>query len=436
MQCYTNRASNVAVRDGNLVITARIEDYNGKKYTSGRINTKNSAAWKYGRFEARAKLPEGQYVWPALWMMPRDSVYGSWAASGEIDIMENRGGQNNEHSSTLHFGAGWPNNIYEGSGSRYENFDLTKDYHVYAVEWTPTEMKFFIDGNNYYTISLQRSFNNGGRAPYTKNGQPFDQYFFFIINFAVGGGFFGANANSLTVDMARNWPNPNFYVDYVRAYQLKDTVNNNPTPAPIPTPTSIASSSSSSSGAAGNTNNGGCSVGACGGASCCNDQNNGQQCYNPTQYSCPTDLFSNKNQLCPAGFGSCKGACYDPNNLKCVNGNLQPGKETNSPTPATKSPTTSTTKATTSSSSTKTPTTSSSSATPPTSSSSSCPSGQVNCADATFGNVCYASTGPFDCVNGSDNKPHLCPKGTAACGQATCYPPAKYNCVNGWLTAK
>jgi len=88
LQCYTSNSKNLKVSDGRLHITVVPENYNGKKYTSARINTKGKAAWKYGRFDARAKLPNGIYIWPALWMMPRDSVYGGWAASGEIDIMK------------------------------------------------------------------------------------------------------------------------------------------------------------------------------------------------------------------------------------------------------------------------------------------------------------------------------------------------------------
>jgi len=405
LQCYTGGTRNIAVRDGNLVITARVEDYNGKKYTSGRINTKNTAAWKYGRFEARARLPEGIYAWPALWMMPRDSVYGSWAASGEIDIMENRGGQNTEHSSTLHFGAGWPNNKYEGSGSRYASQDLTKDFHVYACEWTPQSIKFFIDGVNFHTMQLSsRSYG----SLYNHNGAPFDQYFFFIINFAVGGGFFGANANALTQAQARAWPSPNFYVDYVRVYQLKDGVNPNPVPAPssVPTPTPTPSTTSGSTG----NNNGGCASGACGGASCCNDQNNGQQCYNAGQYSCPVDGATNKNQLCPTNYGACNKACYDPNTYHCANGGLQPGKGANTPapTPSTYNP-------------------------PATTKSDNCQSGSATCEDAVFGSQCYVTSGQFACVKGNDNKNHLCPKNTLACGSA-CYPTSKYQCVNGWLS--
>jgi len=233
LQCYTDSPNNLAVRNGSLVITAIPQNYNGKQYTSSRITTAKSAAWKYGRIDFNAKLPGGKYLWPALWMMPRDSVYGWWAASGEIDIMESRGGDNTQES-TLHFGGSWPNNVYQGSGPQSQSFDMTKDFHLYSAIWTPESIQFLIDNRVYYTQSLQRNFWSGrGASPYTANGQPFDQNFFIIINLAVGGGFFGGEANSLTPQMAAQWKGASFYVDYVRVYQLKDGgVNVNPTPSP------------------------------------------------------------------------------------------------------------------------------------------------------------------------------------------------------------
>jgi len=233
LQCYVDSTANLAVRNGSLVVTAIPQNYNGKGYTSGRITTQGRAAWKYGRIDFNAKLPGGKYLWPALWMMPRDQAYGWWAASGEIDIMESRGGDNTQES-TLHFGGAWPNNIYQGSGPQTQSFDMTKDYHLYSAIWTPESIQFLVDNKVYYTQSLQRNFWSGkGASPYTANGQPFDQYFFLIINLAVGGYFFGGNANSLTPQMAAQWNGASLYVDYVRVYQLKDGgVAVNPTPAP------------------------------------------------------------------------------------------------------------------------------------------------------------------------------------------------------------
>jgi len=232
LQCYTNSPNNVAVQNGSLVITAIPQNLNGKQYTSGRINTAASAAWKYGRIDFSAKSPNGIYLWPALWMMPRDNTYGGWAASGEIDIFESRSTQNTQES-TLHFGGSWPNNIYEGSGPQTMSFDMAADFHLYSAIWTPTQIQFLVDNKVYYTQTLQKSFWSGkGNNPYTATGQPFDQYFYIIINLAIGGGFFGNNANSLTLQQASAWANAKFYIDYVRVYQLTNSAVVTPTPAP------------------------------------------------------------------------------------------------------------------------------------------------------------------------------------------------------------
>jgi len=233
LQCYTNSPNNVAVQNGSLVITAIPQNLNGKQYTSGRINTAASAAWKYGRIDFSAKSPNGIYLWPALWMMPRDNVYGGWAASGEIDIFESRSTQNTQES-TLHYGGSWPNNVYQGSGPQVMNFDMAADFHLYSAIWTPTEIQFLVDNRVYSTQTLQRSFWSGtGTNPYTASGQPFDQYFYLIINLAIGGGFFGQNANSLTPQQAQAWASAKFYIDYVRVYQLTNSAVVTPTPSPV-----------------------------------------------------------------------------------------------------------------------------------------------------------------------------------------------------------
>ena len=122
------------VENGRLILEARRGDYTGsaagctnsdgctwsKPFTSGRVRTKKSAfgSWRYGRVEVRAQLPRGDFLWPAIWMLPTDNAYGTWAASGEIDIMEARGQRPSLVEGTLHYGAQWPNNVYSGSGPR------------------------------------------------------------------------------------------------------------------------------------------------------------------------------------------------------------------------------------------------------------------------------------------------------------------------------
>jgi len=314
LQCYTSNSKNLRVSDGHLYITVVPENINGKKYSSARINTKGKAAWKYGRFDARAKLPNGIYLWPALWMMPRDSVYGGWAASGEIDIMENHGGQNSDQQSTIHYGGSWPNNVYQGSGPQVMPFDMTADFHNYSLVWTPDLLQFYVDERLFHTENLVRDFWSGrGSSPYRAPRQPFDQYFYYIINLAVGGGFFGGNANSLTSDQAQNWANPTLVIDFVRVSQLIGS----PIVSPLPVPVY-------------NNTQGGCPSGACGGSTCCADQKNGPQCYDEKNYDCVEDIYTGFNSLCPEDFSSCNMACYNSTLYGCTStGSLgQPTTET------------------------------------------------------------------------------------------------------------
>jgi len=377
LQCYTSSADNLKVNGGYLTITAKPQDINGKRYSSARINTKGKVAWKYGKFEIRAKMPKGDYLWPALWMMPRDSVYGGWAASGEIDIYEGRGQNPTEYQSTLHYGGSWPNNVYQGSGAKKASADLTADFHTYTCTWTPDQISFALDGNTYYTRNLANTnfYSGRGKNPYTGTGQPFDQPFFFIINLAIGGGFFGGQANALTVDMARGWANPNLVVDYVRAYQLSsNTVIVNPVPVPTSQKTSAAQTSAATKttgatvsigesigvtikessavstaatsavssaaysakttytyGAPKSTqaetpkptadDNSACPNG-CGAGSCCKDAQLGGVCYSPNTHHCVSDA-NGATHLCGVGSGYCeKNGCYDSSLYKCVNGGL------------------------------------------------------------------------------------------------------------------
>jgi len=194
------------LENGNLVITARNEVSNGKNYTSARINTRDRFALRYGRIEASIRLPGGQGIWPAFWMLPQDNVYGGWAASGEIDIMEAVNlsvvGNNTVHG-TLHHGGAWPNNVSSGSGYEVAT-DAAADFHVYALEWDATEMRWYVDGVLY---SMQNTWSTTA-APFPA---PFDENFYILLNVAVGGNWPGAP------DAATAFP-VTMEVDYVRVY--------------------------------------------------------------------------------------------------------------------------------------------------------------------------------------------------------------------------
>ena len=195
---------NAKVENGNLVIDIKQERVRAFKYTSARLRTKNKADFTYGRIEARMKIPSGQGIWPAFWMLPTNEVYGTWAASGEIDIMEAVNDMHTVHG-TLHYGGTWPNNEY--SGFPYNNGqDLSQDFHVYAVEWENGVIRWYVDNDHYATQDLWWSAGQGYPSP-------FDQDFHILLNVAVGGAWPGSP------DATTVFPQQ-MVVDYVRVYQV------------------------------------------------------------------------------------------------------------------------------------------------------------------------------------------------------------------------
>ncbi len=198
--------ANAEVANGLLTITARKEAKSGYAYTSARINTRDRFAFRYGRIEARIRLPGGQGLWPAFWLLPQDNAYGTWAASGEIDIMEatNLGGVGgNEVNGTIHFGGAWPAN--QASGQSYSvATSATANFHLYAVEWDATEIRWYVDGILYSSKDAWTS--SGGPYP-----APFNQPFYILLNVAVGGNWPGPP------DMTTSFP-VKMEVDYVRVY--------------------------------------------------------------------------------------------------------------------------------------------------------------------------------------------------------------------------
>ncbi|MEO1035983.1 MAG: glycoside hydrolase family 16 protein [Pseudomonadota bacterium] len=204
LQYYLPDSAQLA--NGVLQITARRESFGGLNYTSARINTQDRFAFRYGRIEASIKLPAGQGVWPAFWMLSQDSPYGTWAATGEIDIMEAvnlDGTGGNEIFGTLHYGAPFPGNVFT-SVTYIPSEDVTDDFHRYAIEWDATEIRWYFDDTLYAT---QNSWSSTA-APYPA---PFDQNFHILLNVAVGGNLPGVpNADTVfPVTME---------VDYVRVY--------------------------------------------------------------------------------------------------------------------------------------------------------------------------------------------------------------------------
>jgi beta-glucanase (GH16 family) len=204
LQFYTDkRLENVRVQNGNLVIEARKEDFQNKKYTSARMVSKNKGDWKYGRFEIKAKLPKGRGIWPAIWMLPTKWVYGGWPASGEIDIMEFVGYMPDSVFGSVHTGL-YNHSIGSQKTGGFEFKDLATAFHVYAIEWSEEKISFFIDDKKYFEFENESS----GSAAW-----PFDQAFHLILNIAVGGNWGGRYGVDDSIFPQR------MEIDFVRVYQ-------------------------------------------------------------------------------------------------------------------------------------------------------------------------------------------------------------------------
>lgn len=202
LQFYTDRTENVSVENGYLLITARQEDFNGASYTSGRLQTKGKFQQKYGRFEARMRLPYGQGMWPAFWLLGDDSDGSIWPQIGEIDAMEYRGQNPSVVLGTVH-GPG-----YSAGQSITKSYTLPNDrfdtgFHIFGVEWGPNYINFYVDDVLYNQITPEDV-----TGEWVFNDRPF----YMLINLAVGGSFVG-NPNTET-----EFPQT-MLVDYVRVYQ-------------------------------------------------------------------------------------------------------------------------------------------------------------------------------------------------------------------------
>ena len=208
LQYHTDRIENSRVEDGVLVIEARQETFNGRDYTSARLVTRDRAAWQYGRIEARIKMPEGQGIWPAFWMMPQDSPYGGWPTSGEIDIMEFLGHETDRVHGTLHYGGGALGHRYTGTSFTLNSGTFVDDFHTFAIEWEPRAVRWYVDGELYQTQTSWTSAAGGYPAP-------FDNPFFAILNLAVGGQWPGYPDETTTFPQRME-------VDYVRVYRDAD----------------------------------------------------------------------------------------------------------------------------------------------------------------------------------------------------------------------
>ncbi|MFN3404836.1 MAG: carbohydrate-binding protein [Cytophagaceae bacterium] len=226
-QFYTNSSQNVSVSGGYLTLTARYApNYNGtgSNFTSGKVLTRNKFDRLYGRFEARMKMPRGTGLWPAFWMLPTDNVYGGWPTSGEIDIMEYRGDRTNVSDATLHYGAAWPNNRHDGTSYTLPTGNFADEFHIFAVDWQPGIMRFYVDG-----ILIKTETENPNSLNPASNHSvtwPWNQRFFIILNLALGGWYSG-NPTTEQIVSSTTWPQT-FQIDYVRVYDMAQSTAQTP----------------------------------------------------------------------------------------------------------------------------------------------------------------------------------------------------------------
>lgn len=242
-QCYTDRPENIAIEGGLLLLKAKKERFAGparppeiaeavnptlvQSHTSGKVRTIGLHAWRYGRIEARAKVPQGQGTWPAIWMMPNDPAYGPWPRSGEIDILEavNIGAKckdcagsvgENRTISALHFGDFAPLNRYVDHRNALPSLALpSDDFHVFAVEWGEGVIRFLVDDRVHLTVTADQ-WSTAARNAKGNPAAPFDQPFYIMANLAVGGRL--SEENNAKGVAAGSFP-AQFAIDWIRVYR-------------------------------------------------------------------------------------------------------------------------------------------------------------------------------------------------------------------------
>ncbi|XP_035704871.1 beta-glucanase isoform X1 [Folsomia candida] len=211
LQCYTR--NNVRVANGNLVIDARRQNMEDKEYTSGRIRQRG-LGFLYGAYVIRARLARGDHLWPALWLLPINNE----CRYEEIDIAEYRGqaGEARQLEMAGHWGRSWDALTSRGVKNTIP-WDLSTDFHEFAVLWLPSKIEWYIDNQKYYEVSLvDGTFNSDpAKLPCRGSTQPFDEPTNFIFNIAVGGPFFADFPNF----DPNTWSKPSMEIDWVRIYQ-------------------------------------------------------------------------------------------------------------------------------------------------------------------------------------------------------------------------
>ena len=209
LQYYSDDDSTAFIQDGKLVIRADLvpqgtgSSDNLRYFSSARLRTSGKGDWRYGRIEVKAKLALGQGIWPAIWMLPTDWMYGGWPESGEIDIMEHVGYDPGRVHGSIHTGS-YNHKINTQRGGSKLLDKISSKFYVYAIEWYEDRIDFLIDDAKYF------SFQNEGKNDF--NTWPFNQRFHLLINIEVGGDWPGSP------DETTQFPTE-MEVEYVRVYE-------------------------------------------------------------------------------------------------------------------------------------------------------------------------------------------------------------------------
>ena len=202
LQFYTNSLSNVKVDTGYLHISAKEEAFGAADYTSGKIKTKDLYEFKYGKIESRIKVPVDQGMWPAFWMLGSNIDVVSWPQCGEIDIFEHVNNETVIHGTHHYNNNGW---TYQGGSVTCD----ASEFQVYSIEWSPDNIKWFLNGVQYYQANI---------GPSSTSKEEFHETFYLILNLAVGGNWPGSP------DGTTEFPGI-MLVDYVRVYQNEDNLS-------------------------------------------------------------------------------------------------------------------------------------------------------------------------------------------------------------------
>jgi beta-glucanase (GH16 family) len=205
LEYYTSkRKENARVENGNLIIEARKESWEGKNYTSARLVTKNKGDWRYGKIEVRAKLPRGRGTWPAIWMLGSTNPL-KWPDDGEVDIMEHVGFDQGKIHGSIHCKKyNWVVGTQKTAIRSVP--DCSDQFHLYQAEWNADSLKLFIDGINYISMANEHT---------GYDAWPFDNKMHLLLNIAVGGDWGGQKGVDDSI-----WP-LQMLIDYVRVWQMK-----------------------------------------------------------------------------------------------------------------------------------------------------------------------------------------------------------------------